>query len=303
MAQGGVSERGIKVRRGLESLRELDFTGAGKEFSELAKRYPANQAYQASLRITEKMSKEARDLDRLTRTYLESRRAWRPPPQDPSGNGSHSDLPELCLRSCAYAVAKRAERERGASGEAGGVPLARLFVEAGEAARARACAEAALRERGESAPLLACLANAYSLDEQNRFLAEARDLYRRAFVLDPHAVDFESIVDGAVRDLVSLAELEYEVPGDPLEWLPTVGFLERVLPIAHIDEAEVASKGIEGLMEAPVTPEDSRSFYHYLRVTESCHNFGVRGEAIRIEARKRLKAIAPQLYAKYLKRF
>jgi hypothetical protein len=302
MVQGGTSERGVKVRRGLESLRSLDPRAALKEFAELAKRYPANSGYQASSGIAGQLVQSAKDLDAMAQVCLEWRRTLRRPAHN-GANGSAPELAEQCLRASAAAIATRAEEERGPVGEVGGVPVARLWVEAGDAARARACAESAMRERGELPVLLVCLANAYSLDPENRWTAEARDLYRRAFVDAARAIEPLSVVDGAVRDLFSLAETEYEVPGEPEDWIPTVGFLERVLPIAHIDSREYEERGAGALLAIPAAPEDARSFYHYLRVSESCPLFGFSGESLRIESRKRLKSIAPHLYAKYLKRF
>jgi tetratricopeptide (TPR) repeat protein len=301
---------GVKVRRGLEALRLLELGPARKEFAELAKRYPSNRGYQSALAMTDALAAAGEDLDRLAGAHQELKRQIGVKVQKASPGSEEAEVVAMCFHVMALALAERARRERGEGGQAGGLPVARFYVDAREAAQARACAEAALATDGESAAVLACLADAYSLEadaqpaeQQGRIRAEARDLYRRALVLDPQAVDLEAVVDLEVRDLVSLAELEYEVPGEPREWLATVGFLEGVLPIAHYSEADFARLGEEGLLAVPAGHEDSRAFYHYLRVSESHPSFGERADALRLEARKRLKLIAPTLYARYLQRF
>ena len=301
---------GVKVRRGLEALRLLDLGPARKEFAELAKRYPSNRGYQRVLAMTDALATAGDDLDRLAEAHRALRQQARGTAQQASPGNGEAEIVALAFRVMALGLAQRVRQERGEAGQAGGLPVARFFVDAGEPAQARACAEKALLLQGESAPLLACLADAFSLEadalpaeEQGRLRAEARDLYRRALILDPQAVDLAAVVDLEVRDLVSLAELEYEVPGEPREWLAAVGFLEGVLPIARYDEADFARLGEVGLLGVPATSDDSRAFYHYLKVSESHPSFGSRADVLRLEARKRLKLISPTLYARYLQRF
>jgi hypothetical protein len=293
-----------KVRRGLDSLRSLDLEGARREFADLARRDPADPFLAWARELVHRLSGVGSDFDGLVQAFEGARRDLRPPIVEvEEESAGHSDLPDRVRRELARTLAERAEEKRGSAGRAGGVPVARLWIEASDADRARTCAEAILGAEGESAELVACLADAYFVSGDAVMRAEARDLYRRALVLDPRGFDLAAVVDPEVRDLLSLAELEYEVPGDPVEWLATVGFLERVLPIAHFGEADWARAGERGLLEPPVVEEDPRSFYHYLRVSESWQVFGDRGEALRVEARKRLKAVAPEVYARYLQRF
>lgn len=301
--RGASQEFGIKVRRGLDALGRLDGSAALREFGELARRSPSNGGYRDAAALAERLHAAGDDLDSLCRAYFEHRRAVPAMSADSEDEDEGADIRREGRRVVARAIAERAERERGPGGRAAGMPIARLFVEAGDATRARACAEAALRADGESADLLACLGDAYALEGDEGSRAEARDLYRRALLLDPKAVDLTLVVDSEVRDLRSLAELEYEVPGEPEPWLVTVGFLERVLPIAHYDEEDFARLGPEGMLSVAVEPGSASVFYHYLRVSESHHSFGPHGEALRLEARKRLKQIAPKLYAHYLARF
>lgn len=293
-----------KVRRGLDSLRSLDFAGSTREFADLAARDPDDPFLAWARDLAQRLSAAGSDLDALVRSFEDARRELRPPIVEvEEESAARSDLPDRLRSVLARTLAERAEEKRGTAGRAGGIPVARLWIEAGDATRARACAEAILAAEGESAELIACLADAYFVSGDTAMRAEARDLYRRALVLDPHGLDLSAIVDPEVRDLLPLAEMEYEVPGDPVEWLAIVGFLERVLPIAHFGEADWARAGERGLLEPPVVEEDPRSFYHYLRVSESWQVFGDRGEALRVEARKRLKAVAPEVYARYLQRF
>jgi hypothetical protein len=301
--EGGARDLGVKVRRALDALGHLDTVAARKELGELAKRYPSNAYYAAALTFVEQIDSTAPGLDERVAAHLRGAPEARRASASAEEGVEHAELPELCCRAVALGLAERAERERGPAAEAGGVPVARLYVEARDSARARAAAESALRAGGESAGLVACLADSFALDDDPLAKAEARDLYRKALVLDPHAVDLTLVVDSDVRDLRSLAETEYEVPGDPVGWLATVGYLERVLPIAHFDEGDFARLGEDGLLDVPAVPEGAQAFYHYMRVSESHQFFGDRGDAIRLEARKRLKTICAAMYAKYLERF
>jgi len=292
-------ELGAKVRRVLDALRALDVGQAHEGAAELARRSPEDSDILALAELTAGL-RAAGDLDGLGQAY----RSQRPPHRLVTAQlTAEAPLLERGLRAAAFAIGERAERERGGAAEVGGWPVARFYLEAGEAGPARSSAEAALRERGESALLLTCLADSYALvgDEPSR--VEARDLYRQAFVLDPVSVDLSLLVDREVRDLPSLAEVEYEIEGDPTPWLAAVGYLEGLLPIAHIDESAFARMGEEELFAPPALPGSPEGFYHYLQVSESHRFFGERGGAIRLEARRRLKTIAPELYAHYLQRF
>lgn len=292
-------ELGAKVRRVLDALRTLDVGKAHESAAELARRSPDDSDTLALAELTASLL-TAEDLDGLAKAY----RNQRPPHRLVTAPvAADASLLERSLRAAAFAIGERAERERGGAADAGGWPVARFYVEAGEAGPARSAAEAALRERGESALLLACLADSYALVGDEPARVEARDLYRQAFVLDPGSVDLSLLVDQEVRDLPSLAEVEYEIEGDATPWLAALGYLEGLLPIAHIDESAFARIGEEELFAQPAQPGNPESFYHYLQVSESYRFFGERGDAIRLEARRRLKTIAPELYTHYLQRF
>jgi hypothetical protein len=106
-----------------------------------------------------------------------------------------------------------------------GVLAGRLFLEAGEAQRAKNTL-LATASRASAAAL-------FALGDVEAALADrvaSRRHYRDALLLDPFDDAFDRVADEDVRGLLPLAELEVEVDGNPRAWCASVGIVAGVLP-------------------------------------------------------------------------
>ena len=121
-------------------------------------------------------------------------------------------------------------------------------------------------------------------------LPAARIEYRNALAQHPAEVDWAGLVDREVADLPAMAELDYGVQGDPLEWTAVVGVIEGIFMTPTAAPNRKPTPG-----DSPVSP--GLQFYDWM-VAE----LAATDNAVRLTARRQLKAISPTMLAKYLTR-
>lgn len=166
-----------------------------------------------------------------------------------------------------------------------------LLLEAGDPHTAWATAVEAVRD-SRRARFLAYLADVeYRLDHKSRALAR----YRAALALDPHDVDWDAITNDDVKMLPDLARTELELE-DGVAWAAPVGVVLRVLPTGDPPPPSSPSSapGVD-VPAAPAALEQAREFLRALiRATQD------RGVNV-LNARRQMRALAPQLLAAYLR--
>jgi hypothetical protein len=168
-----------------------------------------------------------------------------------------------------------------------GQPASVLLLEAGDAHTAWTVAAEAVRD-SPRARFLSYLADVeHRLDHRSR----SRARYREALALDPYDVDWEAITDDEVKALPEIAETEFELE-DGVAWAAPVGVVLQVLPVGD----PPPSSGSHDTFAAPLplALEHARDFLRALvRAAQG------RG-ANMIDARKRMRALAPHLLSVYL---
>jgi hypothetical protein len=161
---------------------------------------------------------------------------------------------------------------------------------AGELDRAVTSLRATLKRSALGARTRAYLADVLFL---RGLLEEARREYLRAFVDGPTEVDCESLADPAVVELLDQAS-DYAAPGPAATWVAAIGTVERVFsgppPALPLLQPERAAQGTSS------RPTGIRFFE--LIVAERV----ARTLDERIELRRRMKGICPQLLVAYMRR-
>lgn len=167
-------------------------------------------------------------------------------------------------------------------------PASVLLLEVGDAHAAWAAADAALRH-SPRARFLSYLADVeHRLDHQGR----ARERYRQALALDPYDVDWDELADEDVSALPDIARTELEL-ADGVAWAAPVGVVLGVLPVG---EPPGSAMPREGAADRQASALAARAFLAALvRASRA------RG-ADAIDARREMRALAPQLLAAYLAR-
>lgn len=161
-----------------------------------------------------------------------------------------------------------------------------LLLEAGDVHTAWAAAVEAARD-SRRARFLAYLADVeHRLDHKSRALAR----YREALAFDPHDVDWDELTNDDVKALPDIARTELELE-DGVAWAAPVGVVLHVLPVG--DPPPSSAPG-EGLPEAPAELEHARDFLRAL--VQATQDRGANA----LDARRRMRALAPQLLAAYL---
>jgi hypothetical protein len=162
-----------------------------------------------------------------------------------------------------------------------------LLLEAGDPHTAWSVAAQAVAG-SPRARFLAYLADVeHRLDQRSR----SRARYREALALDPFDVDWDEIAADDVKALPEIAATELELD-DGVAWAAPVGVVMKVLPIGESppctrDEPIADPRRCAAL-------ERSRGFLHALVQASLARDAGA------IDARRRMRAAAPQLLAVYL---
>lgn len=200
-----------------------------------------------------------------------------------------AELESSLLPAWHSCVARAAERRWGPAARVGQDPVGLHWLLAGRLVEAHASLALHLRQQPADAR-----AHAYRGDVLWRIgdRAGARSSYLRAFTLDPHAVDRDRLADPQVRELEVLATTEYEVPGDPIEWVAAVGVVEHVLPFP-----EPELPGAEAELPAPPRREPQGLRFYELLVRERT----ARDHERRVELRSEMKRLCLALLAAYLR--
>jgi tetratricopeptide (TPR) repeat protein len=187
-------------------------------------------------------------------------------------------------------LAACAEAAHGAGAYVGGAPAGLHWRLAGEPDKALASLHATLARSALDARARGYLADV--LFSCGR-LEEARREYLRAFVDGPAEVDCESLADPAVVELLDQAS-DYAAPGPAATWVAAIGTVERVfsgpppaLPLLQPERATPATSS---------RPAGIRFFE--LIVAERA----ARTLDDRVEIRRRMKEICPELLVAYMRR-
>jgi uncharacterized membrane-anchored protein len=167
-------------------------------------------------------------------------------------------------------------------------PASVLLLEVGDAHAAWAAADAAVRH-SPRARFLSYLADVeHRLDHQGR----ARERYRQALALAPHDVDWDELADEDVSALPDIARTELEL-ADGVAWAAPVGVVLGVLPVGEPPSATPR----EGAADRQTSAlDDARAFLAALIRARRARG------ADAIDARREMRALAPQLLAEYLER-
>ena len=167
-------------------------------------------------------------------------------------------------------------------------PASVLLLQSGDLHAARAAAEAAVG----ASPRARFLAHLADVEHRLDRRSSARARYRQALALDPHDVDWDGLADEEVRSLPDIAHSELELdPG--VAWAAPVGVVLGVLPLGEPPPPAPRAEPAEP--QPPSALEQARRFLAAL-VRAS------REPARAIDARREMRALAPQLLAAYLAR-
>ena len=202
-------------------------------------------------------------------------------------------LDPLLVPSWHACVARAAERRWGPAARVGGDPVGLHWLLAGRPDRAEPALALHLAREPTDARAHGYLGDARTLTGDR---AGARVAYRQAFALEPRAVDRERLVDPALRDLAVVAATEYEVAGDPFEWVAAVGVVEGTLPLPEPELPSAAPPVSLDLVE-PATVDVPRGLRFYRLLV---HERSARGHERRVELRGAMKRLCPALLAAYL---
>ena len=153
----------------------------------------------------------------------------------------------LATEAAPWSLLGRTMVARAASdvGPSQGLLAGRLFLEAGEAERAKSTL-LAIPGRASAAALFALGDVEVALGDR----VASRRHYRDALLLAPFDDAFDRVADEDVRGLLPLAELEVEVDGNPRAWCAPVGIVAGVLsrpgePVGELSMPGTASSNGE----------------------------------------------------------
>lgn len=252
-----------------KALQSFDLEGAADGLREAVKSYPTDTSLIERVELVTKLAKTLRGARRKAKSPARALAAIEP------------KVPEFLAEYWHRRLAELMEDEGGAGAVLDGVPAGLHWLRAGDPARA----EESLRATLEREPL-DCRARGYLADAlfvQER-QPEARKEYRQALSLSPEQVDIRHAADIAVRDLPSVAEEDFELPGEPVEWAVAVGLIAGLfLPPSHLPDDWVEPAALEKLPAGV-------QFYRWL-VAEKV----ARDDAQRIACRRAMKALSPRL--------
>lgn len=268
-------DRHLRLENARRALAGGRLEDAWRELVRLRSCYPDDAAIAAELDANQRLmarlgeidarvpGERARLLLQLTRTAHPSLRGW-------------------LLRRAATEL----HRASGPTALLDGRSASVLLLEAREVHTAWAIAAEAVRE-SPRARFLAYLADVeHRLEHRSR----ARARYREALALDPHDIDWDEVADDDVKTLPDIAQGELELE-DGVAWAAPVGVVMKVLPVGDPPPTPA-----DGDLHAPPGSalEQAREFLRAL--IRATHERGTHA----IDARRQMRALAPQLLAAYL---
>ena len=145
------------------------------------------------------------------------------------------------------------------------------------------------------ARFLAYLADVeHRLDHKTRALAR----YREALALDPYDVDWDELTNDNVKALPDIARTEFELD-DGVAWTAPVGVVLHVLPVGDpppppSSPSPAPGEDAPAASAAPAALEHARDFLRAL--VQATQDRGANA----LDARRQMRALAPQLLAAYL---
>jgi hypothetical protein len=262
------------ARRALAEGRTADACG---ELDRLRRMYPEDPAIATELEATRSLTQRLEDVDMLPA-------GARPQALLELARDATAGLRARLLRRAADELQQTA----GPCALLDGKPASALLVEAGDPHAAWAAAAAAVADSDRSR-FIGYLADVeHQLGETSR----ARIRYRQALVDDPFDIDWDALADEDVKALPDIARGELELD-DGIAWAAPVGVVLKVLPIGELSSSAAVHDAVPGSRQH--AREQAREFLHAL-VCATHDRSNV------IAARRRMKALAPQLLAKYLGR-
>lgn len=269
-------DRHLQLEGARRALTEGRAADASRELTHLRIHYPGDPGIAAELDLAHTLQQQLAEIEAAS------------PPRRPAllvaaARSATAGVRTLLLRRAA------AELQRDApTALVDGKPASVLLLEAGDLHAAHQAAEAAAGH-SPRARFLACLADVeHRLDRPG----SARERYREALALDPHDVDWDELADEDVRSLPDIARTELELEHG-IAWAAPVGVVLGVLP-----PGEPPPLPCDGPADRPPASALAQARRFLAALIRSMHEPGPRA----IDARREMRALAPQLLAAYLER-
>jgi len=268
-------DRWLRASAAYAALESFDLDAAAEALREAVRRYPADASLGARADRVRKLAASLRAARKQKRSLAAALLAM------------EREVPAFLVRYWHRRLAEALEAEGGSGAAVDGVPAGLHWLRAGDPVRAEESLRATLgREPAD------CRARGYlgdALFAQNR-QSEARVAYRDALALSPAEVDLAGMADAGVAELPLLAEEEYELPGDPLEWAAAVGLVEGVFAPPRVGQDWVDDPVLDQL--AP-----GICCYRWLAAERAA-----RQHEERIACRRVIKKLSPRLLEELLER-
>lgn len=269
---GLFSDRWLSATGAHAALERFELQEATSALHSLLQRYPGDRSLMERAAAIERLSgalAQARALGASTASALA--RVSRAVP---------AFIEPFWRRRLALAI----EAEAGPGGVVEGVPAGFHWLALGQLSEAENSLRNTLERDPRDARARAYLADVLTLQGRQ---APARAQYRDAFAQRPSLVDLERLRDAAVQRLPALAECEFEVPGDGVEWVAAIGVMTGTFlapdwaALRATSSADARSTGVE--------------FYHWLGrelLADSMPD--------RLACRRAMRALASQVFAQYM---
>jgi hypothetical protein len=268
-------DRHLQLEGARRALTEGRTAEASRELAHLRIHFPGDPGIAAELDLAQTLEQQLAEIDAAPA-------ARRPALLVAAARVATAGVRTLLLRRAAAELMRDAP-----TALVDGRPASALLLEAGDLHAARQAAEAAVAH-SPRARFLACLADVeLRLDARG----SARERYREALALDPHDVDWDGLADEEVRSLPDIARTELELDHG-VAWAAPVGVVLGVLPPGEPPPLTC---------DAPDRPPASalaQAHRFLAALIKSMHEPGARA----IDARREMRALAPQLLAAYLER-
>ena len=269
-------DRWLRSATARTALESFDLDTATAALREAVRLYPTDFA----------LLERAEVIARLASTLRQARQRETSEARALSAIASH--IPSFLAVAWHQHVARTMEDEAGPGAVVDGVPAGLHWFFAGDLTRAEDALRATLAHspaNGRAGGYLGDVLTALARE------GEARIAYREALAVAPLEVDFENVADPAVRDLPTLAEDEYELPGAPAEWAAAVGVVEGVFMPPSIARQD----GVAGPVDERLAP--GLRFYLWLATERAA-----KGDSDRILCRRAMKELGPRLFKRFLDR-
>jgi len=269
-------DRWLRAAAAQKAIETFDLDVAAGALRETMRSYPSDAALRERAELVAKLAASQREARKKTKSPSRALAALAP------------EIPSFLEKAWHHRLAELMEEEHGPGAVIDAVPAGLHWLRAGEPTRAEDSLRRTLELDPSDCTARGVLAEAlFAQDRQH----ESRLIYRDALAVSPRDVDLRSAEDISVRDLPGLAEEEYELPGDPVEWAAAIGLLEGVfIPPATVPEDWLAPENLEG--HSPGV-----QFYRWLVAEKAAQD-----DTKRIACRRAMKALSPRLMKELLAR-